>query len=136
MRSVVSVFLVVLVAGGCSDSVGPGSIAGKWAEDFSYPGSSFEMDLVSTGSTISGNGSWCGEAGPCGIVTVSGTITGIDVHLNFASTAQFPQVGPVVNSHFDGRLTSLTNLRGAIVLDAPNVVVNAVAEVVTYHRAN
>jgi hypothetical protein len=136
MRSVVSVLLVVLVAGGCSDSVGPGSIAGKWAQDFSFPGSSFEMDLVSTGSTISGNGNWCGEAGPCGIVTVNGTITGIDVHLNFASTAQFPQVGPVVNSHFDGRLTSLRNLKGAIGLDPPNLVVNAVAEVVTYHRAN
>ena len=136
MRTVVSMLLVVLVAGGCSDSVGPGSIAGKWAEDFSFPGSSFEMDLVSTGSTLSGNGSWCAEAGPCGIVTVDGTIKGIDVHLNFASTAQYPQVGPVVNSHFDGRLTSLKNLKGTIGLDPPNLAGNGVALEVNYHRAN
>jgi hypothetical protein len=133
MRSVMSVLLVVLVASGCSDSTGPGSISGKWAEDFSIPGSFFEMNLAATGSEISGTGSFCGEAGPCGSVAVNGTIDGIQVHLNFVSIAQIPQVGPIVNSHFDGYLTMRGTLTGTIAIDPPNLPAGNPA-VVTYHR--
>ena len=133
MRSVLSVLLAVLVAGGCSDSVGPGDISGKWAEDFSIPGSFFEMDLTATGSDISGIGNFCGEAGPCGTITVNGTINGIQVHLNFVSTAQVPQVDPIVNSHFDGHLTTPKTLKGTIAIDPPNLPAGNPAEV-TYRR--
>ena len=133
MRSVLSVLVAVVIASGCSDSAGPGDISGRWAEDFSIPGSFFEMDLIATGSSISGNGNWCGEAGPCGIVTVNGTIDGIQLHLNFVSTAQFPQVGPIVNSHFDGYLTMRGTLTGTIAIDPPNLSAGNPA-VVTYHR--
>jgi hypothetical protein len=121
MRSVMLVRLLalVLIANGCSDPIGPDSIRGKWSQDFTVPGSAFEMDLNVMGSTISGAGDWCGEAGPCGIVAVTGTVNGASVHLDLSFTAQFPQIGPTTLSHFDGRLTSARSLRGSIVRDVP-----------------
>lgn len=82
MRSVKSVLLLALVVAGCSDTVGPGNIVGKWDQDFTVPGNSLEMDLTLAGSVVSGSGDWCAEAGPCGIVTVTGTVNGNAVQLD------------------------------------------------------
>jgi hypothetical protein len=130
MRCVKSVLLLALFAIGCSDPVGPRNIVGKWDEDFSVPGNIFEMDLTLTGSTISGSGDWCGEAGPCGIVTVTGTIVGNAVQLDLTSTPQFPIPSPMSTQHFDGRLTSPNSLRGSISAGTPVFTQN-----VSYHRA-
>ena len=130
MGSVKSVLLLALVVGGCSsDTFGPESIAGAWAEDFSVPGSSFAMTLGTSGSTISGDGNWCGEAGPCGITTVTGTINGLLVHLDFVVTPQFPQAGAARIQHFDGQLTSSHTLRGSISFEPPGPVGE-----ITFHR--
>lgn len=133
MRSVLLVRLLalVLIANGCSDSVGPGSIPGKWAEDFTVPGSSFEMDLTVMGSTISGTGNWCAEAGPCGIVAVTGTVDGASVHLDLSLTAQFPQISGTTVEHFDGRLASPKSLSGSIVIDVQPPMLPGQ---VSYHR--
>jgi len=77
MRSVKSVLLLSLVVGGCSDAAGPGPIAGKWTQDFTVPGNITEMNLMTAGSIVSGTGDWCGEAGPCGTLAVTGTTTGM-----------------------------------------------------------
>jgi hypothetical protein len=134
MRSVMLVRLValVLIANGCSDSIGPGIIRGKWAQDIGFPGSSFEMDLTTIGSTISGTGDWCGEAGPCGIVTVAGTVDGSSVHLDLSLTAQFPNVGATSVQHFDGRVSLSQSLIGSITIDVPGRP--PFVEQVSYHR--
>ena len=130
MRSVKSVLLLALVVGGCSDTVGPGSIVGKWDQDFSVPGSFLEMDLTLTGSAIAGAGNWCGEAGPCGIVAVAGTVNGDAVQLDLTFTPQLPIPGPMSTQHFDGRLTPRSSLQGSLSIGTPGSAQN-----VSYHRA-
>jgi hypothetical protein len=131
MRSVKLVWLLAVVAIGCSSSeaLGPGSINGRWAEDFSIPGSSMGMNLMVNGSMISGSGEWCGEAGPCGAVGVVGTINGTAVQLDLSFTQTIPQPGPARIQHFDGRLTSRNALRGSIT--APGQPVGQIS----FHRA-
>lgn len=130
MRSVKSVLLLALFSIGCSDTVGPGNIVGKWDQDFSFPGSFLEMDLTLTGSMISGSGNWCGEAGPCGILTVSGTVNGDAVQLDLTYTPQLPIPGPMSTQHFSGRLASRNSLKGLLGFGTPGVNQN-----VSYHRA-
>ena len=119
MRSVKSVWLLALVVSACSDAAAFGSITGKWAEDFSIPGSSMGMDLTVSGSVVSGSGDWCGEAGPCGTLSVAGMIDGTAVHLDLSFTQTIPQPGPTRIQHFDGRLTSANALQGSITTDTP-----------------
>jgi hypothetical protein len=130
MRSVKSVLLLALFAIGCSDTVGPGNIVGKWNQDFTVPGNSLEMDLTLAGSIVSGSGDWCAEAGPCGILTVAGTVNGTAVQLDLTFSAQFPTPLPQSTQHFDGRLTSPNSLRGSIGVGTPVFTQN-----VGYHRA-
>src|ERR1700719_2936153 len=116
MRIARSVWLVVLFATGCSGAdrfVGPASIDGKWAESFSIAGNFLNMDLTSTGSTVSGSGNYCGEAGPCGLLGVAGTIDGIAVHLDLTFNEQVPLAGPAMVEHFDGQFTSASVLSGS-----------------------
>ena len=119
MRSVKSVLLLALVLGGCSDSFAPVFITGKWDEDFTVPGSSLEMDLTLSGSTISGTGNWCAEAGPCGVLTVTGTVNGNAVQLDLTYIPQFPTALPQSTHHFSGQLTSLNSLQGSVSLGTP-----------------
>jgi hypothetical protein len=119
MRTVKSVLLLAMVLGACSDTAAFGSIIGKWAEDFSIPGSSMGMDLTVSGSVVSGSGDWCGEAGPCGTVTVAGMFGGNAVHLDLTFTQTIPQPGATRIQHFDGRLTSPNALQGSITTDTP-----------------
>jgi hypothetical protein len=117
-----SMWLLVLVTIGCSGAgafLGPGHIDGRWSEGFSNSGSSLEINLTSTGTTVSGSGNFCGEAGPCGSVAVAGTVDGIAVHLELTLTQQLPQAGPARIEHFDGRFTSSDTLQGSITTDMP-----------------
>jgi hypothetical protein len=130
MRSVKSVLLLALIVSGCSDAVGSGIIAGKWVQDFTVPGNSLEMDLTLAGSIVSGSGDWCAEAGPCGILTVAGTVNGTVVQLDLTFFAQFPTPLPQSTQHFDGQLNSLNSLQGSISVGTPGFTQN-----VSYHRA-
>ncbi|MGH7605189.1 MAG: hypothetical protein ACRENK_14500 [Gemmatimonadaceae bacterium] len=122
MRSVMSVLLLVAVAGGCSsDVLGPKQVDGVWTQDFSEAGSSLAMNLVSNGSTISGAGNWCGEAIGCGNVAVTGSVNGNAVHLDLTLTQQAPQTGPPGVEHFDGTLTLVNTLDGTLSSDPPGV---------------
>ncbi len=135
MRSVRSMWLIALVAIGCSGAepfVGPASIDGKWAEGFSIAGNFLNMDLSSTGSTVSGSGNYCGEAGPCGLLGVAGTVDGIAVHLDLTFNQQVPQAGLSRIEHFDGQFTSANVLEGSITTDTPGQV----PEHTSYHRVN
>jgi hypothetical protein len=113
VMSVMSVFLVAVAANGCSDSIGPESIVGLWAEDSSPAGNSLDMSLALNGSTISGQGSWCGEALGCGLTTVTGTASGNKIHL----VTTFDNGS---NQTFDGTLTSVNSLAGSVVGGSPD----------------
>jgi hypothetical protein len=130
MRSVKLVWLLAVLAIGCSDPIGPGNIVGKWDQDFSIPGSFLEMDLTLNGSVISGSGNWCGEAGPCGTLTVAGTVNGDAVQLDLTYTLQLPVPGPMSTQHFAGRLTTPNALRGSVGVGTPVFTQN-----VSFHRA-
>jgi|SRR5712675_3357960 len=110
--SVMSVFLVAVVANGCSDSISPQSVVGLWVEDNSPPGNSLDISLALNGSAISGQGSWCGEALGCGLTTVTGTATGNRIHL--VTTFDSGEV-----QTFDGTLTSQNSLAGSVVGRSP-----------------
>jgi hypothetical protein len=125
MRSVRSVWLLGLFAVGCSGAdafLGPGSIDGRWGESFSIAGNSLQMDLSSAGSIVSGSGNYCGEAGPCGTLSVAGTSDGVTVHLDLTFTEQVPRVGHTMIEHFDGQFTSANVLQGSITTDTPGQV--------------
>jgi hypothetical protein len=135
MRSVRSLWLVAVFAIGCSGAepfVGPASIDGKWAENFSFAGNFLNMDLSSASSTISGSGNYCGEAGPCGLLGVAGTVDGIAVHLDLTFNEQVPRAGHAMIEHFDGQFTSASVLEGSVVTDTPGQVPGHTS----YHRVN
>ena len=123
MRSVRSVWLLALLAVGCSGAdpfVGPASIDGKWGPGgFSVAGNFFEMDLTSTGSSISGGGNYAGEAGPSGTLIVAGTFDGLTVHLDLTFNQQLPRVEPPAIEHFDGHFSSANVMEGSITSDTP-----------------
>jgi hypothetical protein len=119
MRPVMAISLVALVVSACSDSLGPRNIIGRWEEDFTVPGSSLDMDLTTSGSTVSGTGGWCDEAGSCGTAAVTGTVVGTAVHLNldFTVTQPLDALG-FFRQKFDGRITSQSSLEGSVTGDA------------------
>ena len=129
MRSVKSVLLLALVVAGCSDPVGSTNIVGKWDQDFSIPGNFFEMDLTLSGSIVSGAGNWCGEAGPCGTVVVTGTITEDAVELDLTYSPQVPIAGPMTTQHFSGQLTSRNSLQVSVGVGTPGPI-----QSISYHR--
>jgi hypothetical protein len=135
MRSVRSVFLLALLAVGCSGAepfTGPASINGRWAEPFSIAGSFLGFELTSTGSTVSGSGNFAGEAGPFGTLAVAGTVDGIAVHLDLTFTEQAPRAGNTTTEHFDGQFTSANVIEGSIATDPSGPVPGKVS----YTRVN
>lgn len=131
MRSVLLVLLSA-VAVGCSSSVAPTSIDGKWVEPFTVAGNGFEMDLVANGSTVSGTGTWSGEACCAGTVSVAGTINGSAVHLDITETIVSPGGGGTIFSHFDGKIILNQILRGTLQLRDP---ANLNGQPISYVRA-
>src|SRR5712671_4798231 len=112
MRSVLSVLLCVVVGSACSDSLIGGNVAGKWAMLDQVPGNGTSMNLVQNGSTVTGDGTWCGELMGCGTTTISGTASGRKVHLDIIFDTG-------AREHFDGELTMFHSLEGSIFFDSP-----------------
>jgi hypothetical protein len=125
MRSMLSVFCLVVVVG-CSNTLGPGSINGRWAQDGEVAGNSFEMDLVANGSTVSGTGTWSGEACCSGTLVVAGTFDKGAVHLDITETIDTPSSGATIPSHFDGNLI-LNALVGTLTVRDPANLNNKVS---------
>ena len=111
-------FAFALAAGtACSNSVDladPNVIArelpGTWSRIIA-PGSSTVLQLTVHDPTITGTGTFAGEAGPSGTLSVSGKIATGDfgpfVNIDFAQDN-----GPV--GHFAGRLTAADKLDGSV----------------------
>jgi hypothetical protein len=87
------------------------AVSGSWVRVEQHPGNSFEMKLVATGSSLSGTGSFQGEAGPGGTMTVEGNVTKGIVSLDFTLSAELTDGTLVRTMHFTGR-PSLLELRG------------------------
>ena len=134
MRSVKSVLLLAVALFGCSDTLGPATIAGKWTEDFTVPGNSLEMDLTYSDGTISGTGSWCGEAAPCGTLVVAGTVgeNAVQLDLTFTQTLPPTTLPPFVQ-HFEGRFSSLRALHGTLAAVPPGQL--PFVREVSFHRS-
>lgn len=111
MRLATSVLFLALVTVGCSDSLGPGTIDGMWLH-VTVPGSSLNMILTRTGSSVSGTGTWFGEALGSGTTSVTGTVTGNKVHL--VTTFDIGMI-----ETFDGAFKSVNTLEGSAIDHTP-----------------
>ena len=89
------------------------------------------MDLVANGSTVSGTGTWTGEACCSGTVVVTGTIDNAGVHLDITQTVQFPAAGSNLFSHFDGTIVLNRVLQGKLLVRDP---ANLDGQQVSYNR--
>ena len=129
----VSSMLLLVVAAGCSNIFAPAGINGRWTQTLLPPGSSLEMDLVTHGSTVSGTGTWSGEACCFGSLEVTGTIHHGAVHLDITQTIQAGApgtTGSTIISHFDGRIIVGQLLRGTLKPDPDPA--NETGQEVTY----
>lgn len=90
------------------------SIAGAWHEAFDIPGAFFGMTLAADGTTLSGAGSYIIEAGPVGVMIVSGSVTADEVNLDFADeSGHSVQRAGDGTWHFTGKLV-LNRLEGTM----------------------
>jgi hypothetical protein len=113
MRLVMSVLFLGAILSGCSSSTGLSpTVVGKWSQVEHIPGNSVEITLTTSGSNVSGSGTWCGEAMGCGVVTVSGAVNGSVIHLDIAYSNGLIE-------HFDGRISVLGTLDGSATGEFP-----------------
>lgn len=113
MRIIVRFVLTLALAAGalaCSDSLTQSEsiatrLAGTWSAAWHTPGSSLILRLSAHDSTVTGDGTYAGEAGPSGTLTVNGLVTGatIDLDLHYSSGQQM---------HFRGDLAGFDRLNG------------------------
>jgi hypothetical protein len=80
-------------------------LAGTWSAAFDTPGNSLILSLSAHDSTVTGTGTFAGEAGPSGTLTGDGKVTGttIDLDMLYDSGHQM---------HFRGNLTGFDHLSG------------------------
>ena len=111
---------IACVAIGCGDNpIAPSAktLDGTWAALDEVPGSGEQWTLDVQGSSVSGTGSWSGEACCVGTLSVTGTIGGDSVHLDLSYVTSSNQTQRAFHKRFDGALTSRTMLRGVVTLD-------------------
>ncbi len=103
---------------GCHDPVSPSrDLTGTWAAAASFPGSSFVFTLSQLGDSLQGTGTYAGEAGPSGTLTVFGHLQAApsdSVTLVFTLMQQLPTVLPAGTETFAGRLSNATTLTGSV----------------------
>lgn len=110
VRSLVSVALAAGVLACSSESLTQSEsiavrLAGTWSAAFDIPGNSLILLLSAHDATVTGTGTFAGEAGPSGTLTVDGKVTGatIDLDMLYDSGQRM---------HFRGDLTALDHLNG------------------------
>ena len=127
MRLVMSVLLVGAAVAACSSTLDPATLAGTWSRMEPIPGNSSDMTLTTSGSSLSGAGTWCGEALGCGTLTVTGSVVGGSVHLDIVYSN-----GRI--EHFDGQIKALTTLEGSVKGEYPGQPPQ-LPYAATFHRA-
>jgi hypothetical protein len=97
----------------------PGALAGTWRHvrgASEPPGFFRQFTLTASDTVLTGSGTWQGEAGPSGALDVSGYTSAGVVHLDFVFHTSVPAAAAPYRGHFDGRLTSATDLTGTITM--------------------
>ena len=113
MRLALSVLLMGAAMSACSSSVDLNpTVVGKWDQANEPPGNSVEMTLATSGSSISGAGTWCGEALRCGVISVSGMVNGDAIQLDIVYDSGLIE-------HFDGRINLLGIIDGSEIGSIP-----------------
>jgi hypothetical protein len=131
MRFIPTLLLASLMLGtACSrgDSTAPIPLAvdhdaeGSWGENNAgapVPGSLFLLAMTESSGTISGTGSFAGEAGPYGALAVSGAVANDSLHLRIIYVFEptvFPHLQPDT-TQFVGRLTNRDQIDGLLTRD-------------------
>ena len=92
-------------------------IQGSWGQDFGglLPGFEFIMALNESSGTVSGTGTYAGEAGPYGALAVSGTVARFTIHLRVIYNAdpRFSGLHPDT-AQFDGVLSAADTISGTL----------------------
>ena len=111
--------LLLAFSAACSNPVDltdPNAVAadlrGTWSRAFDAPGNSTVFIVSVQGLTISGTGTFAGEVGPFGTLSISGQVTSQQtgrplVQIDFAQSDGF-------TGHFTGSLTSANSLDGIV----------------------
>ena len=119
--------LLLAVGAACSNpadltdpTVVAAELQGTWSRDFSLPGMSTVFVISVQDLTVSGTGTFAGEAGPSGTLSLSGQVTtqqlgGPLVHIDFT------QSNGIVG-HFSGSLTDANSLSGSLWYSSDPVV--------------
>src|SRR5437868_3980555 len=71
------------------------SITGSWALVEVIPGNGLAMTIAAHGSTLSGTGTFAGEAGPSGTVQLTGAVAGVTISLDFVLRTVWPSPGRI-----------------------------------------
>jgi hypothetical protein len=107
----ISLVMAIVVSSmllGCGDPTSTevaSSLNGAWTLRLDPPEGFFGFSLTPSGSDVAGEGSFAGEAGPQGDLSVSGSVVGNTVDLDFVLVTQFPEGQPTRTAHFTGHLT-------------------------------
>jgi hypothetical protein len=108
--------LALLTASSCSDGLqlGPDAVDGRWVAVDEMPGMSLHLILIVQNGSISGSGSWTGEAILGGDVTATGQSAGRDVvlDLTFEHLDNGVPTGTPFTEHFAGAFTSANDIEG------------------------
>jgi hypothetical protein len=88
------------------------TLNGTWVRLNDIPGSGERWNLTVHGSTISGSGTWTGEACCEGTLTLTGTIVLDSIHVDVTLVTTAPTADRSFHEHFDGALLSRNLLRG------------------------
>jgi hypothetical protein len=95
-------------------------VQGSWGMDFTgVPGNSFILALTESSGSISGTGSFAGEAGPFGALAVSGTVATDSLHLQIIYVFE-PTVFTALHpdtARFTGVLSTRDKIDGTLVRD-------------------
>jgi len=113
--SLVKAIMVSSMLLACSDPTSSeiaSSLNGDWKLRLDPPEGFFGFSLTSHGTDVSGDGAFVGEAGPEGSSSITGTVSGTHVDLDFVLVPEFPAGNPTTNLHFTGQLV-LGALRGS-----------------------
>ena len=106
-KSLVIAVLLSSILLGCSTPTSTeiaSLINGAWTLRFDPPESFFGFSLTSSGADVSGSGDFQGEAGPGGSLTVTGSVAGDQVDLDFVLVTEFTGGSTTSTAHFTGRL--------------------------------
>jgi hypothetical protein len=98
----------------CSNTLAPtaSTLNDTWMRLDEVAGSSERWNLVVHGSSISGAGTWTGEACCDGTLTLSGTISHDSIHVDVARVANGGPTSANGHEQFDGILVSRGLLQG------------------------